>query len=79
MSLELIVFDSDGTFMDSEARIVACIQAAFVDRGCPTPTREAARDIIGLGLEQAMARLHPEADSRLLAELVAQIADGIFW
>lgn len=72
MSLELIVFDWDGTLMDSEARIVACIQAAFVDLSLPTPTREAARDIIGLGLEQAMARLHPAADSRLLAELVVQ-------
>lgn len=71
MSLELIVFDWDGTLMDSEARIVACIQAAFAELGLPEPPREEARDIIGLGLAQAMRRLHPDADSRLLAELVA--------
>ncbi len=70
MSFELIVFDWDGTLMDSEARIVACIQAAFADLGLPVPTREAARDIIGLGLEEAMTRLRPEADPDTRAALV---------
>ncbi|MEY6432439.1 HAD-IA family hydrolase [Thioalkalicoccus limnaeus] len=62
MSLRLIVFDWDGTLMDSEARIVACIQAAFVDIGEPPPPVEAARNVIGLGLEEAMAMLWPDAD-----------------
>jgi phosphoglycolate phosphatase len=61
MSFKLIVFDWDGTLMDSEARIVACIHAAFADLGLPIPTVEAARDIIGLGLDEAMALLMPEA------------------
>jgi phosphoglycolate phosphatase len=60
---ELVVFDWDGTLMDSEARIVACIQAAFRDVGQPPPSREAAGNIIGLGLDDAMARLWPEADA----------------
>ena len=72
MSFELIVFDWDGTLMDSEARIVACLQAAFTDLGLPEPTREAARDIIGLGLEEAMGRLYPSADVGLRASLVAR-------
>lgn len=62
MNFELIVFDWDGTLMDSEARIVACVQSAFIDLGLPAPTREAARDIIGLGLAEAMARLNPWMD-----------------
>ncbi len=70
MSFELIVFDWDGTLMDSEARIVACIQAAFADLGLAEPTRDAARDIIGLGLEEAMERLLPTASSGLRARLV---------
>jgi len=69
MRFSLIVFDWDGTLMDSEARIVDCIQGAFADAGRPPPSREAARDIIGLGLAEAMACLwsdaQPEQRSRV--------------
>jgi phosphoglycolate phosphatase len=60
---DLVVFDWDGTLMDSQARIVACIQAAFQDAGRTPPSREAASDIIGLGLDDAMARLWPGSDA----------------
>lgn len=60
---ELICFDWDGTLMDSQARIVACIQAAFGDAGLPVPSERAASDIIGLGLAEAMSRLLPGADA----------------
>ena len=69
MNFELIVFDWDGTLMDSEARIVACVQAAFADLELPPPTREAARDIIGLGLAEAMLRLNPEMEPTTRAAL----------
>jgi phosphoglycolate phosphatase len=46
--------------MDSEARIVSCIQSAFADIGEPPPKREVARDVIGLGLEEAMTVLWPD-------------------
>ncbi|WP_295407970.1 HAD-IA family hydrolase [uncultured Thiocystis sp.] len=72
MSFDLIVFDWDGTLMDSEVRIVACLQAAFVDLGLPEPSREAARDIIGLGLEEAMMQLWPTADAILRGALAVQ-------
>ncbi len=62
MRFKLIVFDWDGTLMDSEARIVACIQAAFRDVGERPPSAERARNIIGLGLNEAMAVLWPEAE-----------------
>lgn len=62
MNFKLIVFDWDGTLMDSEAKIVTCLQAAFRDIGEPPPAREVARDVIGLGLADAMAKLWPEAD-----------------
>ena len=61
MPCKLIVFDWDGTLMDSEARIVACIHAAFADLGLPLPSAEAARNIIGLGLDEALSVLLPEA------------------
>lgn len=54
---DLIVFDWDGTIMDSEARIVACMQAAARDLGHEIPEHERTKDIIGLGLDEAVSRL----------------------
>lgn len=68
---ELLVFDWDGTLMDSAARIVACIRAGFADSGLEPPSREAASDIIGLGLEDAMARLLPGAQPGQVSEVAA--------
>ena len=59
---KLLVFDWDGTLMDSAMRIVACVQAAAEDLSIAAPTEDAARDIIGLGLDEAMARLFPQSD-----------------
>ncbi len=59
-SNKLIVFDWDGTLMDSEARIVACLRAAIEDAGLPMRDGEALRDIIGLGLREALVALYPE-------------------
>lgn len=69
---DLVVFDWDGTLMDSQARIVACIQAAFRAVGREPPSREAASDVIGLGLDEAMARLWPGSDEAKRAAVVAQ-------
>ena len=55
----LLVFDWDGTLMDSAARIVACMQSAAADAGAPVPASAATREIIGLGLQQAVATLFP--------------------
>jgi len=67
---DLIVFDWDGTLMDSEAKIVSCMQAAAVDTGIPDPGAAAIRDIIGLGLNEAMQVLFPEQAPVRRAELV---------
>jgi len=66
---ELIVFDWDGTLMDSEGRIVACLRQAAVDLGRDAPPPERAREVIGLGLHQALARLFPDADEREIQDL----------
>lgn len=59
-ALDLIVFDWDGTLMDSEARIVRCVQAAAADTGVADPGPAAIRRIIGLGLGEAIATLFPQ-------------------
>lgn len=68
---ELLVFDWDGTLMDSAGVIVASIQNASRDLGLPVPTAEAARHIIGLGLNDALSHLYPglaEAEYDRVAE-----------
>ena len=70
LKYDLVVFDWDGTLMDSEARIVDCMQRAAADVGVDVPGRAEARDIIGLGLEQAVARLFPRADAARVGAIV---------
>ncbi len=57
---DLVVFDWDGTLMDSEARIVGALRAAVRDTGLPAREDRELRDIIGLGLIEACAALYPE-------------------
>jgi phosphoglycolate phosphatase len=55
----LIVFDWDGTLMDSAGAIADSIRAACADLGVPVPSDAEARHIIGLGLQEAIAALLP--------------------
>ena len=59
---DLIVFDWDGTLLDSAAAIVSAIQQACRDLGLPVPTDERARHVIGLGLSDALSHAVPELD-----------------
>ncbi|MGF1447167.1 MAG: HAD-IA family hydrolase [Pikeienuella sp.] len=58
--LKLVIFDVDGTLIDSQASILAAMTGAYRARGLPCPSREAVLSIVGLSLPQAMARLSPE-------------------
>ncbi|MGB4343104.1 MAG: HAD-IA family hydrolase [Moraxellaceae bacterium] len=60
---KLIIFDWDGTLMDSERQIVHCMQMAAHDLELVVPTYEAVRHIIGLGLPEAIERLFPRHDA----------------
>lgn len=55
----MLIFDWDGTLCDSLHRIAYCLQLAADDVGLPVPTVEEAKDIIGLGLYEALAQLFP--------------------
>jgi phosphoglycolate phosphatase len=68
---DLIVFDWDGTVMDSTAAIVGSIQAACRGLDLSVPDDEAARQVIGLGLEQALRRAVPDVPEAKLPDLVA--------
>lgn len=59
MQYELIIFDWDGTLMDSVPRIVSCMQAAALEAEWGELTAADVKDIIGLGLPEAIAQLCP--------------------
>jgi phosphoglycolate phosphatase len=65
----LLVFDWDGTLLDSMPRIVDCIQAAARDLGFAKPSVEACLDIVGLSLDNAIARLFPGCDDNAVLDL----------
>jgi len=70
MRYPLVVFDWDGTLMDSEARIVTCMQVAAREAGIPEPSHEAARDIIGLGMTEAVQQLFGAPDAALTEAII---------
>lgn len=67
---QLIVFDWDGTLMDSTAAIVRAIQAASRDLGLPVPPDRQARHVIGLGLVDALGMAVPELPEERYPEMV---------
>lgn len=59
--IRLVVFDCDGTLVDSQAAIVRSMDTAFASAGLPAPDRAAVRRIVGLSLPQALLELAPAA------------------
>ena len=71
MMYELVIFDWDGTLMDSTRMIARSLQAACRDVGVPEPSEEDALFVIGLNLADTFARVAPQLDAegqRHLAE-----------
>jgi len=59
----LVIFDCDGTLVDSQHHIADAMSAAFRAVGIAAPARSAIAQIIGLSLDQAVIHLLPEADT----------------
>ena len=70
MKYSLVVFDWDGTLLDSAAAIVRSIQAACADLGLPIPDDARARHVIGLGLADAMRHAVPELRAEQMQAMV---------
>jgi len=71
MKYGLIVFDWDGTIIDSAATIVECIRESARDMGLPVPAPERASHVIGLGLHDSLRLAVPELQSHRYPEFVA--------
>ncbi len=57
---KLIIFDWDGTLMDSQARIVDCLKSASNDLQLTSLPETRLKNIIGLGLREAISTLYPQ-------------------
>jgi len=62
----LLVFDWDGTLMDSQAQIVNCMQSAIGELALESRSDDQITNIIGLGLEEAIVQLYPMIDMKLV-------------
>jgi phosphoglycolate phosphatase len=68
---DLIIFDWDGTLINSIDWITHCLQNAAAQCDCPIPEPQAAKDVIGLSIKKAMHALFPEADEQTQEQLLA--------
>jgi phosphoglycolate phosphatase len=70
--MKLVIFDCDGTLVDSQYEIGANMKKAFESLDLEWPGQAATRNIIGLSLLQAMAKLLPDGDHTVHEQLVSQ-------
>ena len=67
--MNLVIFDVDGTLIDSQHMIVAAMEHAFTVHGLVPPTRDEILSIVGLSLDTAMRVLHQEEAHALAGPL----------
>lgn len=68
---QLIVFDWDGTLIDSIEQIVTSLQAASESVVGEPVSKTAAKNVIGLGLNEAIERLHAGFESVQIEKIAA--------
>lgn len=69
--MRLVVFDMDGTLIDTHELITEHMSGTFTAHGLVPPTAAASRSVIGLSLPLAIGRLAGDANAGLVDELVA--------
>jgi phosphoglycolate phosphatase len=74
--LRLVIFDVDGTLVDSQGDIVAALEQAFSAVKQPVPTRSVLLSIVGLSLDVAMARLAPQLTTVEHGQMVGAYKDA---
>lgn len=70
--MKLVMFDMDGTLIDTQALIAEQVSGAFASLGLVPPTPAEARTVIGLSLPIALGRLANTSDIDLIEGLVGQ-------
>ena len=73
-----VVFDWDGTVMDSTHAIVTAIQLASADLGLPVPSGAIASWVIGLSLEAALYRVVPDLNAEQMPDFIERYRHHFF-
>ena len=74
----MIIFDWDGTLVNSIDWIVYCIEKAAGDCQCHVPGQQEIKDIIGLNIKSAMHELFPGIDVSTQQHLVKRYSEIFF-
>lgn len=75
--MKLVIFDCDGTLVDSQHMIVAAMETAFAAEGLAHPPRDKILSIVGLSLTNAITHLVPVRDEEMILRL-AETYKGAF-
>lgn len=67
---DLIIFDWDGTLINTIDWIAHCLQRAGEEYGFASPEPQAAKDVIGLCIDNAVSALYPTADAETQKKIV---------
>lgn len=68
MKYSLVIFDWDGTLMDSTHNIVVAIQKTCADLNLPIPSAQQASWVIGLSIYEAAQKIVPEITPEQISE-----------
>jgi len=71
---QLILFDCDGTLMDSHHHIIAVMQRAFTEHGLREPSAAAIAPVVGLSLAKAVQQLLAGKSMGASSDLCDEIA-----
>jgi len=76
--MRLLMFDFDGTLVDSQANIVHCMTSAFRAENLPPPSPQQVRRIVGLSLELAIEALLPGGEVHLAPTVAMHYREAFF-
>ena len=74
--LKLVIFDVDGTLVDSQAEIVAAMEISFGAVNQPLPTRDTLLSVVGLSLVECFTILLPNSDASVRSMAVEAYKQG---
>jgi phosphoglycolate phosphatase len=74
--MKLVIFDCDGTLIDSQHAIFDCMSLAFGSLGLTTPARTEVLGVVGLSLPEALQVLAPRESEQVRRQLVDAYRSG---
>lgn len=74
--MKLVIFDCDGTLIDSQHAIYGSMSLAFDANGLPAPSRAEVLGIVGLSLPQALAVLAPRESEATRGQIIDSYKSG---